>query len=436
MVALGLVASAGASGTPGVTPTQVNVGAVVTQTGFLSADFQPYLYGVQAYFNYVNTTLHGVNGRQVVLSDIQDDQSNPTDDVTETRALATNSNIFGIVGYATAFFDGHDLAHSVIPTFGYATSNAWAGPKNFFADYGSKVDYASSLPDFAYIAKEVGATKIGVLSYPASIAASSYDECDNVVKNIKKTFGFTVAYSNLDDEVFSSTFASDVTKMKNDDVNMVISCMQASDDITLGQDMQLGAMPTVPQVWLDGYDRTLLSRDYNYMPDVYLLVQHVPFEANAAYPGKFPGLDLYFTQMSAYFQKTYGSNASQYDPYEYDDVALMGWQSANTFVQGLRAAGKNPTRATVIADINKMTKDLGGPPGYGVTSPINWKVEHSSNPSPGCITFVKTADTTSSSSAKFQLAFNNGSDPWVCFPLKGKVNLSKPVKAPAGTPGA
>jgi ABC-type branched-subunit amino acid transport system substrate-binding protein len=421
-IVVGLEAGASNPPTPGVTSTEVDLGAIVTQSGFLAADFKPYVEGVRAYLNYVNTTLHGVHGRQIDLTDVQDDDSNPTTDVSETRAMASSSSIFAIVGYATAFFDSKDLAKTGIPTFGYATTTNWQGPSNFFADDGSATDFASIVPDYAYVAKQIGVAKVAVLAYPKTIDAEAYGACADAVSGLKH-YGRNVVYSNLAEQVFASSYSTDVTKMLGDKVDFVISCMQAGDNVTLGEDTHDGGMAGVPQIWLDGYDRTLLSHDYTDMDNVYFLLQHIPFDALTDYPSAYPGLTLYLNQMTS---AGYGSD-------EYDDVALMGWESANLFTEGLRAAGANPTRAAVISAINKITADTGGPTGDGVASPTNWKVAHKKDTSPGCVTFVKTADTTSSGSAHFQMVFNKGSDPWICFPLTG-ANIAHPVAPPKGTP--
>ena len=118
--------------------------------------------------------------------------------------------------------------------------------------------------------------------------------------------------------------------------------MDVNSDISLSGDLaDLGLHPV--QLWLDGYDRSVLSKNSANMQGVYFLLQHVPFEAATAYPTAFPGLNLYFTEM----QKFGFSND------EFSDVALMGWESANLFTIGLRDAGKNPTQKAVIAAINK-----------------------------------------------------------------------------------
>jgi len=403
-------------GVPGLSAKQVTVGAIVSQSGPLAADFKPYLSGVYAYFDYVNKELGGVNGRTINLQYALDDTSNPTTDVNDARTLVTADHVFGIVGVSTPFFQASSyLSTSGVPTFGYATGNVWGGPKNFFADYGSVLNYNSSIPQFAYIAHKTKATKIAViaLGYPASKA-----ECKGAVTGLAtygKTYGFKMVYSNIN-EPFGANWGIEASKMRTLGVNMVVNCMDVNSNIGLSTAMASQGMKPV-QLWLDGYDRNILKKNAAVMKNTYLMLQHVPFEAPSA---SFPGLALYFKEMVKY-----GFGAD-----EYSDVALMGWESANTFTMGLRAAGKSPTQASVIAAINKITKDIGGPSG-GVTAPVNWTLAHTKNTSPACETFVVT-----SGSSFVQPSFTKAAHPWVCFPLSGKANLNAPVKAPAGTPGA
>src|SRR6202035_4184701 len=115
---------------------------------------------------------------------------------------------------------------------------------------------------------------------------------------------------------------------------MIVNCMDVNSNISLSKALaNYNLHPT--QLWLDGYDRTILGANASPMKNVYLMLQHVPFEAATSYPTSFPGLNLYFKEMTKF-----GFAADQYS-----DVALMGWESANIFTQGLRAAGKNHTQA-------------------------------------------------------------------------------------------
>ncbi len=428
LVASSAVVAAGATthrtvtpkGAPGITAKQVKVGAIVSETGPLKADFAPYLDGVNAYFDYVNK-LGGVFKRKLDLAYPLDDASNPDTNVKDAQTLVNADHAFAIVGVSTPFFTAANYLgkKTITPTFGYSTGNVWGGPKNLFADYGSVLDYNSSVPFFAYTAKQTKSPKVAViaLSYP-----SSKLECQGAIAGLKK-YKFKVSYSNIN-EAINANWQIEAGKIYNSGANMVVNCMDVNSDIALSKYLQgyysaNHLHPHPVQLWLDGYDRGILMNNAAAMINVYFLLQHVPFEAATVYPKAYPGLNLYFSQMVKY----------GYSGTEFDDVALAGWESANLFTQGLRAAGKNPTQGAVNAAINRIRKDFGGPAG-GVTAPVNWTQAHTRNTSPACETFVVTRGS------KFVMAFHKGSKPWICFPLSGTANLSKPVAPPPGTPGA
>lgn len=400
---------------PGVSATQVKVGSIVSESGPLKADFAPYLDGVNAYFDYVNK-LGGVFHRKLDLAYPLDDASNPDTNVKDAQTLVNTDHAFAIVGVSTPFFTASNYLgkKTITPTFGYATGNVWGGAKNLFADYGSVLNYSSSVPFFAYTAKQTKSTKVAViaLSYP-----SSKLECQGAVAGLKK-YKFTVSYSNIN-EAINANWQIEAQKIYNSHANMVVNCMDVNSNVALSKYLQGYYSKPPVQLWLDGYDRTILKNNAAVMKNVYFLLQHVPFEAAASYPKAYPGLNLYLAEMAKY-----GFSGS-----EFDDVALAGWESANLFTEGLRAAGKNPTQGAVNAAINRIRKDFGGPAG-GVAAPVNWTQAHTRNTSPACETFVVTKGSN------FAMAYNKGSKPWICFPLSGTANLNKPVAPPPGTPGA
>jgi ABC-type branched-subunit amino acid transport system substrate-binding protein len=89
---LAFPAAAGAA-TPGVTPTQIVLGATGPLTGSESA-YAPTLTGAQAYFDYVNAH-GGVNGRKIVYK-VEDDQYNPVETVQLTQKLVEQEGVFAI----------------------------------------------------------------------------------------------------------------------------------------------------------------------------------------------------------------------------------------------------------------------------------------------------------------------------------------------------
>jgi len=411
-----------ASGTtvPGITSTQVNLGAIVTQSGYGTADFPAYISGVQAYIAYVNS-LGGVFKRHLNLKYVLDDQSSSTQNITDAQQLVLTDKVFAVVGVSSIFFGGHAfLARSGTPTFGYVTDTSWASTSklkqnNLFGDYGSILNYDSTVPDFAYVARKLNATKAALIAYGVP---QSKNICQPALNTLKSKFGVSVVYSDLAVNPITPNFTTDVIKMKSAGVNFVVNCMDYAGGWALNQEMKTYSLSPV-QVWMDGYDRNVIQ-NHNMLAKTYFILQHIPFEAVASYPTAYPGLNLYFKWMVS------SGHASQ----EYDDVALMGWESANLFTTGLRAAGASPTQAAVVADLNKVKNDTGG----GVAVPTNWTTAHSLSVSPSCVTYVSVSNP-GTSSASFKLAFNKGKNPWICYPLTGAINVLAPVKAPVGTPG-
>ena len=317
---------------PGVTPTQVKVGAIVSQSGPVAADFKPYLSGVRAYFDYSTLSARSTAVRSTSRGHLTTPRD-PSTNITDARTLVTADHAFAVVGVSVPFFNGSSYLKSQnMPTFGYATGPQWSRNKGFFADYGSVLNYNSSVPFFAYVAKKTKSTKVAVVALNYQ---SSHDECKGALTGLQK-YKVPIAYSNINEPITNS-WGSEALKMFNAHVNMVISCMDVNSNVGLSKQLKNYGLKPV-QLWLDGYDRSILKAQGQFMANTYFMLQHVPFEAATQYPTAFKGLNLYFAQMAKY-----GFSAD-----EFSDVALAGWESANTFTMGLRAAGKNPTQASLV----------------------------------------------------------------------------------------
>jgi branched-chain amino acid transport system substrate-binding protein len=78
---------------PGITKTQIVLGATGPLTGSESA-YEPVMSGAKAYFDYVNAH-GGVYGRKIVY-DLQDDQYDPAQTVAKTQKLVEQDKVFAI----------------------------------------------------------------------------------------------------------------------------------------------------------------------------------------------------------------------------------------------------------------------------------------------------------------------------------------------------
>ena len=391
-------------GAPGVTSTQIDVGSIANVTGPLSSDFAPIVNGVRAYFSMVNAE-GGIAGRKLKLAHQEDDQGSPTVDLSVAEKLVEQDHVFAVVGVGTPFFGAASyLAQQGTPTFGYVVSSDWANKPTLFGTYGSVLDFATGGPGDAYSAEQLGAKSIAVVAYgvPQSAAA-----CQAAVTGMR-SFGLNVTFSDVN-LVYGADPSPAVLQMKNDNVDMLFSCLDVNGNVAFARAISQNGL-NIKQVWLNGYDRSTLQQYAPIMQDVYFGLQHVPFEAAAAFPGVYPGLETYIREMQKYQPSS-----------TYDEVALDGWVSAALFVTGLKAVGRNLTQKKLVAAINAETSFTGG----GLTSPVNWKTGHTKATPPFCHTSVRVVNS------QYVPVVQNTDQVYVCFGL----GSTAPVPPLPGTPG-
>jgi branched-chain amino acid transport system substrate-binding protein len=91
----------GAAQTPGLTSKTITIGATLPLTG-RAAPYAPIVLGLQTYFKYVNARRgpdgkRGIMGRQVIYK-VYDDGYNPANTVQLTRRLVEQDKVFAVVG--------------------------------------------------------------------------------------------------------------------------------------------------------------------------------------------------------------------------------------------------------------------------------------------------------------------------------------------------
>jgi branched-chain amino acid transport system substrate-binding protein len=399
------------SSAPGVTKDSITVGSLASASGPLSGQFGQIVDGVQAYFDVVDSD-GGVDGRKIYLKYQADDTGSPTNDTTQARNLVEQDHVFAVVGVATPFFSGSSFfAAEGTPAFGYTVSTAWNDSPDLFAAYGSYLNYAQTQPGQVYLAKALKAKSVGVVAY--NVAADSEDACASTIKGLQAA-GIHVGFQDLNFGIGANPTA-DVLAMKAAHVDLFSTCLEGSDNLAFAQAMKEYGMSGVHAVWLNGYNRSYLSQDPSAMEGVIYVIQHVPFEAAAQFPGKYPAMEQYLKTMQKYEPSAV-----------FNDLAFQGYVNAAQFVQGLReeaATHKPLTQANLIAAINKERAFTAG----GLIPPVNWKLAHTSTPLPYCSGLVEVE-----AKDKLKVIFVQKDDQaFGCVNLRGQL-----VPPPLGTPGS
>lgn len=398
----------------GVTATSITVGSIASLSGPVPADFSPIVQGVEAYFDMVNAE-GGVFGRKIDLAYKLDDASDPTEDLARAQQLVQQDHVFAVVGVATPVFTAASfLVANDVPTFGYAISPSWSTGDNLFGAEGSYVDFSTPGPEPAFVAQQVGAQRVGLISY--GNVQESNAAC-NGFAGVLQRYHITVA-DNLSVAAPAISLAAQVIRMKADGVQFVLSCMDLSGNVLLAQALRQQQM-SVTQYWLNGYDESAVKQYASLMQGVYFLVPHTPFELTPAELPRYPGMQLYLREMARYFPGV-----------EPSEVSLAGWINATTFVTGLKALGPHvtPTRSGLIAAINSLVNYTAD----GLVSPITWRNEHDANGPYDCNVDLQVRD------GRFVPIFGSKPSVFTCFryPEPASVVRLVPIPPPPAVPGS
>jgi ABC-type branched-subunit amino acid transport system substrate-binding protein len=334
-----------------------------------------------------------------------DDGGNPTTFNQLANTLINQDHVFAVTGVGTAFFSPSLFVQAGIPTYGYNVTGNWAPAPNLFAAGGSVQFYPAGAPSVAFVSRKTHSPSIAFVAY--GIAASS--AACQAEQNALQSAGYKISYSDLNVSYPGTTVATDVQRMRQAGTNMIVSCMDVQGNVTMARAVKQYGLKTT-QLWFNGNDAQTLTQNNSLMQGIYFNISHVPFTAPQS---QFPGLKVYLTQMKKYAPK-----------YEFDEVAIQGWESAALFVQGVKMAGNNLTQQAVINADNSITSFTAG----GLIAPINWKdAGHTGHAPPYCSAFIKVVGNA------YVPTLNQGKNMIVCFqslnPNKGPV-----YPLPAGTP--
>jgi branched-chain amino acid transport system substrate-binding protein len=354
-LSLSLAAPSGAAtaavGSPvGITATTINVGQVDTLTGPVPGLFKGAEDGTQAYLDYINSK-GGVNGRKIHL-DVGDDKFSGANYTTATQQLVNED--FALVGGFSLFDDSGVPAINAakIPDVTMSLSSARETDQYNYAPV-PLVPGSAALGPYKYYKKAYGDAykHVGTLYSNQGSAESQTLTAFSAMESI----GYHVDYQRVVG-VFDSDFTADVLKMKSAGVQMVIIVGMAVTQVAdLAKDM--AAQGFKPKLFASSGT----SYDANFIP---LAGSAANGHEVGVFTALYQGQDAKVVPAVALFDKW----MKKVDPkFPIDGYAVYGWTSAELFVQALQAAGASPTRASLLAQLNKITSFDGG----GLLAPGN-----------------------------------------------------------------
>jgi branched-chain amino acid transport system substrate-binding protein len=333
-----IAGSAGAAATaaPGVTASTITVGSISDISSPIAGLFEGAKVGTEAYFAYINSK-GGVNGRKLVL--------NGTDSAFSSGTVANNAasiaqNDFAIVG-GFSLLDGAEkpaIDAAQLPVITQVLDPKLYGDPNLYSAIPLVTGGEISGP-FKWLKKKYPQV-IKAVGLIGSNSAATAITAEQTFRTLTTSLGYKWLYSR--DASFTETsFIPDMLKMKSAGVKMLFEPSQQGAYIsTMAQENKQ-----------EGLNALLVSGGNTYEEN---------FKPGAAGNGTlvtgvtalYEGQDAKVVPAVATFDKW----AKKVDPQtQLDLYTLYGWINAQLFVQALTAAGASPTRASLDAQLNKIT---------------------------------------------------------------------------------
>lgn len=321
---------------PGITATTVTVGQIADISEPVTGLFKSAQVGVEAYFDYINS-LGGVYGRKLVLDSHDSLFQQP---VVTAAATSIAKNDFAFVGNYTLLDSSAKpvIDAQSVPNVGTPVGTALAVDPNTYNPTPSGDEIANLGPFQWFKEKYPQAVKHTAILYANATpsAAEAYD----VLKTEMGHLGYDIVYAR-GWGAFETTFQADVVHMKSLGVQFFWFDGPANYVATIDKEFALQSFSPIVYAGA-GYGSNLISLGGSAVNGTYL-----PLSA-----ALFLGQDAKTTPIVATFDKWMAKVDST------DPIASWGassWASADLFVQALQAAGRNPTRASLVAALNKIT---------------------------------------------------------------------------------
>ncbi|MGQ4807299.1 Leu/Ile/Val-binding protein [Candidatus Entotheonellaceae bacterium PAL068K] len=344
-------AGAGLAGTPGVTDTEIVIGSSAGLTGPIAVwGNRMTRIGPQAYFNYINEQ-GGVNGRKIKHV-VLDDGYQPPRAVANHKRLIQREKVFALLlsmGTPTVTASISTIIKNKVPLIGPAT-----GAHKWGYEYRPYVfQIGADYWHMAAVAVDFVIEKKGLKKWCVFYQDDDYgkDVLNGTITQLKKhqiELLATESYKRGGIDV-----SGQVAKLRTAGCEVVMlgtvyrsgSLFMREKEKVGWQVQTVGISPTATQTFVD------LSGHAG--------IGHLNTMSNPPIDSERPGVVEFRTLMQKYFPNE-----------KVSEEALYGFIGAKTFVAGLRAAGRDLTRESLIKGMESL-KDYDN----GITDKITYGPE-------------------------------------------------------------
>lgn len=328
-------AAATAAATPGVTAKTITVGSISDISAPIPGLFKGAKVGAQAYFDYINSQ-GGVNGRKIIL-DARDSAFSSGTVASEAQSIAKSDFAF-VGGYS--LLDGAEqpaIDANKVPMIAQALTPSLFKDPNLYSAI-PLVDGGEANGPFKWLKSQYPAG-VKAVGFIGSNATASVKASEATYRALTYNLGYKWVYTR-DAGYTETSFLADMVKMKSAGVKMVLEVTEGPAEIsTMAQEIKQQGLNAPLVVGAGTYSKAF---DPGSAGNGTLL-----YTVTSLYMGEDAGVIPAVGTFDKWVKKT--------DPNPTLDLfTLDGWINAQLFVQALKLAGANPTRASLVAQLNKI----------------------------------------------------------------------------------
>jgi ABC-type branched-subunit amino acid transport system substrate-binding protein len=347
MLVVASAATAGGSSTPGVTSKQILIGGTTPISGPASA-YAAVAKGADAYFKYVDAH-GGVNGRSIKYKYV-DDGYDPSQTIQRTRDLVQNDKVFAIyntLGTETNLSIRSYLNQLKVPQLFVASgASTWGKDyKKYPWTIGYQPSYLAEGTIYGrYVAKNIRKAKIGVLYQNDDYGKELVGGLERGLRAKKKLIVSKQGYDVTDNDV-----KSQIARLKSKKANVLM--IFATPKFAIQSYAQARQLGWRPKTFVNAVSSaanvmtiaTMSSSRRQTEGSISIVFLKDPTDPRWA---KDRAVKLFRTIL-----KKYNGGKGLSDVYN-----VYGMSSAFTFVDALKHAGKNPTRASIMRAVTHLNE--------------------------------------------------------------------------------
>jgi branched-chain amino acid transport system substrate-binding protein len=338
--------------TPGVTATSILIGSHQPLTGAAAPGYSEIAPAARAMFNYINATKGGVYGRKITY-DYQDDAYNPTQTATVVRKLVLQNHVFAIAnGLGTPTHEQVQpfLNSEKVPDLFVASGCVcWNQPKKYPYTTGYQTNYQIEGRILGqYIAQTFPTEKVGYLLQNDDVGGGGKAGLDEQLKPAQVVSKQSYAVAAL-----GSGLGNEMAALQQSGAKVVaVFAIPAAFALAILAAAQIGYHPQFVASSIAASPSTMAGLIGSFskgkagaaLLQGIITASYLPSPTDTTNP---------WTEL---FMKVHAKYDAS-EPFDANTVYGMSW-AYNTY-QLLLANGKNLTRASILATINKA--DLKGP---------------------------------------------------------------------------